>query len=185
MNSTFVTGVTTSLQVSDNSLMMLGSQAGWTTGTSKTDWLAKRHTSKKSCVIPLLAQQASFPIVYYHPLAFLQKRAATNKKVFDVSYDGSVAFVIVLLWQSYFRLFPFRLWYMGGGRGEDMREVSDAIKVPLERPRKPSKHAINFLKWPHNCQQNGQLTERMFKDVRLYFAGLIILNANAVDSSCL
>lgn len=135
MNSTFVTGVTTSLQVSDNSLMMLGSQAGWTTGTSKTDWLAKRHTSKKSCVIPLLAQQASFPIVYYHPLAFLQKRAATNKKVFDVSYDGSVAFVIVLLWQSYFRLFPFRLWYMGGGRGEDMREVSDAIKVPLERPK--------------------------------------------------
>ena len=59
----------------------------------------------------------------------------SNKKVFDVSYDGSVAFVIVLLWQSYFRLFPFRLWYMGRGRGEDMREVSDAIKVPLERPK--------------------------------------------------
>ena len=25
-------------------------------------------------------------------------------------------------------------------------------KVPLEAPRKPSKHAINFLEWPRNCQ---------------------------------
>ena len=30
--------------------------------------------------------------------------------------------------------------------------ISLERKVPLETPRKPSKHAINFLKWPRNCQ---------------------------------
>ena len=100
------------------------------------DWLAcqKTHIEKKLCYSTLsLVGILSDSVL--SSSGFSLEAAATNKKVFDVSYDGSVAFVIVLLWQSYFRLFPFRLWYMGGGSGEDMREVSDAIKVPLERPK--------------------------------------------------